>query len=175
LKRLKKLLNGLSVLLLVVILLMGCGGSRTQTVPSSTSANYEEILHAITEFDIVETVSGDEILVGSIFYKIDGHTKMSTSNNQTLTIGDLQPGDIVYVEDTGSIKTSFPSQGAATVVMLQNDPESLKVSESIRHFFVNQETGNTISTRIKELTAESITLHFYEWDIHGKKYETIID
>ena len=159
-----------------MILLMGCGSIETKNVvPSPTPANYQETLNAITEFDIVEIVNEDEILVGSTFYKIDKHTKMSKSNNQTLTIDELQPGDIVYVENTGYIMTSFPSQGAATVVILQNDSESLKVSESIRHFFVNQKNENTISTSIKELTAESITLHFYEWEIHGKKYEAIID
>ncbi|WP_203249305.1 hypothetical protein [Sporosarcina beigongshangi] len=165
----------LSVLLSVVILLMGCGGNGTQTTPSSSSANDKETLHAITDFNIVEMVRGDEILVGSTFYKIGERTKMSTLTKQTLTIDDLQPGDLVSVEDTGYIMTSFPGQGAATAVVLQNDPESLKVSESIRHFFVNQETGDTISTRIKELTSEAITLHFNEWEIHGKKYEAIID
>ena len=154
---------------------MGCGDDGTKSVPPSTSANYEETLNAITKFDIVEMVSEDEILVGFTFYKIDKHTKMSKSNNETLTIDGLQPGDIVYVEDTGFTMTSFPGQGTATVVILQNDPENLKVSESIRHFFTNQKMGKTISTHIKELTAESITLHFYEWEIHGKKYEVIID
>ena len=159
-----------------VILLVGCGTSGTSSnVLSSSPISKEEIYKAITEYKIVEMVDEDRILVDSTFYTISEHTKMSKADNQSLAFEELQPGDLVTLKDTGNIMMSYPGQGSATDVVLQNDEESLNVSESIRHFIENQETGDIISIQIKEVTADSITLHFYEWEIHGKKYEAIID
>jgi len=166
--------NGL-VVLIVVLLLTGCGVSDTQKVPTRNTANLEEILKAITQFSVVGMVSQDNILIGSTFYKIDKHTKMLKANNQELTIEELKAGDLVHLEDEGFIQQSFPGQGLATSVVLQNDTESKKVSESIHVFFEHQKTGNILSTTIVDLTEKIITLHFYEWEIHGKKYEAEID
>ena len=159
----------------VMVLLSGCGISDTQKVPSSETANSEEILREISEFNIVESVGEDSILIGSTFYKIDEKTKMLKVDNQELTIEELKAGDLVHIEDEGYFLESYPSQGFATSVVLQNDTESKRVSESINYFLGHQETGNILSTTIEELTEQSLTLHFYEWEIHGKKFEAEID
>jgi len=159
----------------VMILMTGCGVSEKQEIPVSKTAGISEVSRLNSKFSLIESVGEDSVLIGSTYYKISEKTKLKKADNEALTFEELQVGDLVLLEDEGFILTSFPGQGFATSVVLQNDAESMKVSDSIRHFFDNQKTGNILSTSIKEITGKSIKLHFYEWEIHGKKYEAVID
>lgn len=159
----------------VIIFMTGCGNNEKQKVSIAGTASPKEISQSFSEFSLIESVGEDRILVGSTYYTISEKTKMEKSNKEKLAIDELHAGDLVHLEDEGYILESFPGQGFATSIVLQNDVESLDVSESIRHFFENQQTGNIISTTIEEVTEQSIILHFHEWEIHGKKYEAKID
>ncbi|WP_075617724.1 hypothetical protein [Paenisporosarcina indica] len=169
------LLKRVITTILVVVLITGCGVSEKQKVSLAGTASPKEVSQSFSEFSLIESVGEDRILIGSTYYTISEKTKMEKSNKEKLTIDELHAGDLVNIEDEGYILESFPGQGFATSVVLQNDIESLKVSESIRHFFENQETGNILSTTIEDVTEQSIILHFFEWEIHGKKYEAEID
>jgi len=158
------------VLFLVVSLLLGCGVTDQDIAGKS-----QVTLDDISEFNIVEMVNEDSVLIGSTYYKIDKNTKMLKADNQDLLFEELQPGDLVRLEDDGYQLLSFPGQGFATSVVLQNDAESVKVSDSLKYFFEEQDTGDILSTSIQELTDQSILIHFYEREIHGKKYEAKID
>ena len=156
-------------LILVTFLVAGCG------VSSQNSAHSRESKKDIKEFSIVEAINEKSILIGDIYYKVSHQTKMEKADGQKLQFSELKPGDLIALKDEGYVLESFPGQGSTTSIILQNDEESLKVSESIRHFIENQKKGSIISINIEQLSAESITLHFFEWEIHGKKYEAVID
>lgn len=155
-------------LILVIFLVVGCG------VSSQNSGHSREPKKDIKEFSIVEAINEKSILIGDIYFKVSHQTKLEKADGQKLQFSELKPGDLVTLKDEGFVLESFPGQGSATSVILQNDEESLKVSESLRYFIENQKMGSIISINIEELSAESITLHFYEWEIHGKKYEAVI-
>lgn len=155
-------------LILLTFLISGCG-------LSSDSGHYKEPKKDIKELSIVEAINEKSILIGDIYFKVSNQTKLGKADGQKLQFSELKPGDLITLKDEGYVLESFPGQGSATSVILQNDEESLKVSESLRYFIENQKTGSIISINIEKLSAESITLHFYEWEIHGKKYEAVID
>jgi hypothetical protein len=156
----------------LIIILSGCGVTGQD---SGSSKVTKVTLEEISDFDIVEMVDSDRILIGSTYYEISEKTKMLKANNQNLLLEELKSGDLVQFEHEGYILLSFPGQGFATSVVLHNDTESLNVSESIRNFLKGQETGDILSTSIKELTDRTIILQFYEREVHGKKYEAQID
>ncbi|MDX1805509.1 MAG: hypothetical protein R3267_00615 [Paenisporosarcina sp.] len=157
------------LVVLLVLFSVGCDSGNT-------NLGYSEVtIHDITEFFIVEMIHENSILIGNTFYKISDETKLITADNRELKFEEIKPGDLVTFEDSGYIMESFPSQGIATKVVLQNDDESKRVSNSLRHFINNQQTGNILSISILKLTEQEITLNFNEWEIHGKKYEAEID
>ncbi|MFC6038840.1 hypothetical protein ACFPYN_05150 [Paenisporosarcina macmurdoensis] len=157
------------LVVLLVLFSVGCGSGNT-------NLGYSEVtIHDITEFFIVEMIHENSILIGNTFYKIGDETKLITADNRELKFEEIKPGDLVAFEDKGYILESFPSQGFATKVVLQNDDESKRVSNSLRHFINNQQTGNILSISILKLTEQEITLNFNEREIHGKKYEAEID
>ena len=153
----------------IIFTLAGCSES------SPEFTNSKVVVSDIKDFHIVEMIHQDRLLIGSTYYSINKDTKLKKSDKSDLHIDEIQQGDLVYFEAQDQIMLSFPGQGGAIEVVLQNDEVSKKVSDSIRHFIENQKTGNIISISIVKLSHESIKLHFYEWEIHGKKYEAVID
>ncbi|MDX1699066.1 MAG: hypothetical protein R3250_00540 [Melioribacteraceae bacterium] len=163
------ILKNILVVLTIIFTLSGCSGSSPGFTDSEVS------LSDIKEFSIVEMVNDDRLLIGSTFFSINKDTKLKKADQSDLQIDEIKQGDLVYFEAHDEIMTSFPGQGGAIEVVLQNDEESKKVSDNIRHFIENQKTGDILSISIIKLSDESIKLHFYEWEIHGKKYEAEID
>lgn len=157
----------------IALLLTGCGALPADMPGNNTNNN---TLGNNQEYVLITDVSENEILVGSTFYAITEDTKVRNSQNDKLTINDLQPGDLIELKTTGMIAQSFPGQGEATQVILQTDEESLKISKAIRHFIDNQKIGNLISLHIKNLDKDVITLGFSEYDLSSNKlYEATID
>ena len=154
---------------LLVLFSVGCDSGNNSLGHSEVTNN------DIPKFSIVEMINENSILIGSTFYEISDKTKLKTADNQYLKFDEIKPGDLVTFEHEGIIMESFPGQGFATKVVLQNDDESKRVSHSLKHFINNQQTGNILSISILKLTEQAITLHFNEWEIHGKKYEAEID
>lgn len=163
------IVKNILVVTAIIITLAGCSGSSPGFTDSEVS------LSDIEDFYIVEMIHDDRLLIGSTFYSINNDTKLKKADKSDLQIDEIQQGDLVYFEAHDEIMTSFPGQGGAIEVVLQNDEESKKVSDSIRHFIENQKTGEILSISIVNLTDESMKLHFYEWEIHGKKYEAELD
>ncbi|SDM59764.1 hypothetical protein SAMN05518871_101630 [Psychrobacillus sp. OK028] len=157
------------LVLLLMLFLVGCSSGNTSLGHSEVTIN------DITEFSIVEMIHENSVLIGNTFYTIGDETKLKTADNRELKFDEIRPGDLITFEDDGKIMTSFPGQGFATKVILHNDDESKKVSNSLKHFINNQQTGNILSISILKLTEQAITLNFNEWETQGKKYEAEID
>lgn len=157
------------LVLLFVLFSVGCSNGIAGLGHS------EVTIDDITEFSIVESIHENSILIGSTFFEIGDKTKLKTADNRELKFDELKPGDLVTYDYEGPIMQSFPGQGFATRVILQNDDESKSVSNSLKHFIDNQQTGNILSINIIKLTEQAITLNFNEWEIHGKKYEAEIN
>lgn len=163
------ILKNILVVSTIIFTLAGC------SEPSPGFTNSEVSLSEIKDFHIVEMVYEDRLLIGSTYYSINKDTKLKKSDRSDLHINEIQQGDLVYFEAHDQIMLSFPGQGGAIEVVLQNDEESKKVSDNIRHFIENQKTGDILSISIVKLSQDSIKLQFYEWEIHGKKFEAVID
>lgn len=166
-------MRSIITLLAAIMLLAGCSNeveplsSKTEAIPSYKHNPDHEVIVDIWK---------NEILVGTTSYEITEKTKVTNSQNEKLTIEDLQPGDLVKLETIGIIMDSYPGQTEATEVVLQTDKQSWSISNSIRHFIENQKNGSIIDIRLQEVTKDTITIGFNDFNLGSDKiYEAEIN
>ncbi|MFD2446720.1 hypothetical protein ACFSO7_22535 [Bacillus sp. CGMCC 1.16607] len=161
---------GILIFFALILTLQGCGSSNTSISDRKiTNSSIPENAR------IIQSVDEDRILVGATFYKISNQTKLKSTTGKRITTGDLKPGDIITLKDKGYVMESFPAQGGAVKITLHDDSRSTEISKGIRYILNNQQMGDIIDLHFHQLNGDQLTIRFYEWAIHGKKYEATVN
>jgi hypothetical protein len=152
------------IIVLLLIVVSGCG-SKVTTAPDASLSEEQ-----LKKSSIIQTASEESILVGDVFWGID-KAKLRTQSGKRMTAKELQVGDLIILETTGIVQTSFPGRGEATKVTVYDDPRSKEISEGIRYILDHQPMGDIIAPSIHSINNDQLVLHFFEWTTNGKKYE----
>jgi hypothetical protein len=158
------------LLAMLLVVMTGCGTSAANDSTEPAMAEKQ-----MSDRSIILMANEKEILVGDTFYNI-GKAKLKTISGEKLTASMLMPGDLIQLKSTGMVLESFPSQGEATKVVLYDDPRSKEISEGIQYILENHQTGkDIIRPSLQSIKNDQLVIQFYEWEVHGKKYEATLD
>ncbi|MFS0781046.1 hypothetical protein [Bacillus sp. 1P06AnD] len=91
----------------------------------------QETVHSGTEGFITQFEKDDRLLIGDVIYEIDHDTQIQTEDGDRLKKKDLKLGMKIKPFYEGKKEQVFPSRAHAKLLLIQNDPESLKETSMI--------------------------------------------
>lgn len=147
-----KLYKGV-LLLIVVVLLVGCG-------KTSGSMTAEKI---IQESAVILMVDNQSILADETVWRLSD-TKIQTHTGTKTTIDDLKVGDLISYVNDGAIAESYPQQGSLKKITVLNDEYSLRVSSAITSFLENQPKGDLVKFEILSINESELNARMKVWD-----------
>lgn len=132
-----------SLFLASVLLLAACSNEEAEPAEPEEAQEPELAVEqqGMTEEGFITQVSGEDILVNSIYFTIPEDVNVQFSDGAETTEGeirDIRTGMKVSMDYQGPLAESFPMQGEAETITILTDEDSVKQSDALEAF-INQE------------------------------------
>jgi hypothetical protein len=132
-------LKKLTVLMAGLLLLGACsddqaGKPETEELKQQEAAAEQK---EMTEEGFITQVTGTQILVNNIYFKIDDKVAVQSDDGSKTTdskISDIRTGMKVSVDYKKPLSENFPMEGEAETVTILTDKESVKYTEALQAY-----------------------------------------